>query len=314
MQWTPTASGVWTISSSDAHVTTQINVIPTPTVTSVHAPGQLQLGVSSSTTLSFVRAILGSASPQGTVTLTTQQGTALATGFLQPTSEAGLSSTTLTWTPSQAGVYPIVAIFTPANPSMAPSTSALEQPQIVGETPTVTYRFAPALRVGVTANVSAVTGVGVAAGSVGFLFDGVAPRGSVATVNGIAATTWAPPTQGLHLLRAEFTGNTPGISGVALQQINVLPAAVADSIQVTLGGSALQPTGSNSLAIGTNQTVSGLAQSGSPLLFSASGSCALAGTRLFAIARGNCTLTAQSFGSDSYSAVAVSYSISTAAR
>ena len=47
----------------------------------------------------------------------------------------------------------------------------------------VSYRFAPALRVGQASNINAVLWSGIVEGSVGFIFDGVGLRGAVPTIN-----------------------------------------------------------------------------------------------------------------------------------
>jgi len=313
VQWTPTTAGVWTIATSTNSVRTQIAVAPTPTMTSVHAPGQLQWGVPAATTLAVVKALAGEVPPQGSVTLRSPQGAILGTGFLQAATDPATAVAAISWTPDQVGPYSLTASYNPATPAMAASTSSIVQPQIVGGVPMVSYRFAPALRVGVISNVSAVLGPNVAPGSVGFLFDGIAPRGSVPTNSGVATTTWAPPTVGLHLLRAEFTGNNPGYSDVALQQIKVLPAAIPDSIEAVLGASRLQTQGPNALAIGATQELSGAAASGSPVIFAATGSCALAGPRLSALGAGTCIITARAFGGDGILPTQASYPVTTAA-
>ena len=313
VQWTPSASGVWTLTASNSAVRSQLAVAPIPTTISVSAPGQLQLGVAAATTIAYVRALSGDVAPQGSVTLRNRQGVVLGTGLLQASTEPALSTAAISWTPDQAGVYLLSASYTPATTITSASVSSVVQPEIVGPAPMVSYRFAPALRLGVTSNVSAVLAAGMTPGSVGFIFDGVAPRGSVPTVAGVATTPWAPPTEGLHQLRAEFTGNNPGYSGVALQQIKVLPAAVPDSIDATLGARRLLAQGPNALAVGTSQELSAVSASGSPVVFSASGSCVIAGSRLTALRSGSCLVSAKSFGGEGFTAGKANYAVTTAA-
>ncbi|MFA7324148.1 MAG: hypothetical protein WC005_07310, partial [Candidatus Nanopelagicales bacterium] len=314
--WTPTTSGIWTLSGTGAASalgSTQVSVVPTPTSTAANAPSQLQLGVAASTTQAYVRALAGSATPQGSVTLranaSSGTGTVLGTGFLQPTSDPLVSVAAIPWTPAVVGAYQVVATYNPQTPAMASSVSPYEQPEIVGFNPMVAYRFAPALRVGQTSSISAVIGANYTAGSVGFLFDGVALRGSVPTVNSVATMTWTPPSAGLHLLRAEFTGNDPGYSSVSLQQINVLAALPADQLVASTSNGTLAPTGSNTMTRGASTALAGVTTSGAPVLFSTTGPCVIAGSRINALGKGACSLTATSVGSGAVTPTAVTYPI-----
>jgi hypothetical protein len=187
--------------------------------------------------------------------------------------------------------------------------SQVEQPEVVGYNPMVAYRFAPALRVGQSSAISAVLGANYQGGSVGFLFDGKALRGSVPTISGVATMSWTPPTEGLHQLRAEFTGNNPGYSGVSLQQIKVLPALPADQLIATLGASTLRTNGQNAMARATSQVLSGVTTSGTQVLFSVTGPCVIAANRLNAIGNGSCVVTAASIGSGAFTPVSVNFPI-----
>ena len=313
--WTPTTSGVWTITGtgSAASVSTQVPVIATATSISLNTPNQLQFNVESNLTTAYVRALAGSVRPQGSVTLRKYlvgtTGAVLGTGWLQPTSDPLVSVANIPWTPNAYGAFPVIGTYNQQTPAFAPSVSSVEQPEIVGYAPMVSYRFAPALRVGQTSTISAVLGAGIVEGSVGFLFDAVALRGSVPTINGVASMNWTPPTEGLHFLRAEFTGNNPGYSNVSTQQIKVLPALTTDQITTTAGATTLSPASPFAMARATSQVVSGVATSGSPVLFSVDGPCVIAGSRLNAIGKGACTLTATSFGSSTSVGTSVRYSI-----
>ena len=314
-QWTPTASGVWTITGagSATSVSTQVTVLPTATAIAANAPSQLELNVAASTTLAYVHALAGSAAPQGSVTLrknvASGSGTVLGTGWLQPTSDPLTTVASITWTPDTAGPFQFVATFNPQTPAFASSVSQVEQPEIVGYNPMVAYRFAPALRVGQSSAISAVLGANYQGGSVGFLFDGQALRGSVPTINGVATMNWTPPTEGLHQLRAEFTGNNPGYSGVSLQQIKVLPALPADQLVATLGASTLRTNGQNAIARAASQVLSAVTTSGATVLFSVTGPCVIAANRLNAIGNGSCVVTATSVGSGAFTPIKVNFPI-----
>ena len=313
--WTPTISGVWTITGSGGatSVSTQVPVLATATSISLNAPNQLQFNVESNLTTAYVRALAGSARPQGSVTLRKyvagNTGAVLGTGWLQPTNDPLVSVANIPWTPDAYGAYQVIGTYNQQTPAFAPSVSGIEQPEIVGYAPMVSYRFAPALRVGQASNIDAVLGSGIVEGSVGFLFDGVALRGSVPTINGVASMNWTPPTEGLHFLRAEFTGNNPGYSNVSTQQIKVLPALTPDLITTTVGATTLSSSSPFAMARATSQVVSGIASSGSPVLFSVDGPCVIAGSRLNAIGKGSCSLTATSFGSSTSVGTSLRYSI-----
>ena len=301
--WTPTTSGIWTITGTGAaaSVSTQVPVLAAATSISLNTPNQLQFNVESNLTTAYVRSLAGNVRPQGSVTLRKYlvgtTGPVLGTGWLQPTSDPLVSVANIPWTPDAYGAYPVFGTYNQQTPAFASSVSSVEQPEIVGYAPMVSYRFAPALRVGQPSTINAVLGAGIVEGSVGFLFDGIGIRGSVPTVNGVASMTWTPPTEGLYFLRAEFTGNNPGYSNVSTQQIKVLPALVTDQITTTVGATTLSPASPFAMARATSQVVSGIATSGSPVLFSVDGPCVIAGSRLNAIGKGSCTLTATSFGS-----------------
>jgi hypothetical protein len=313
--WTPTASGVWTITGAGtaASISTQVSVLPTATSIAANAPSQLELNVAASTTLAYVHALAGSTAPQGSVTLrknvASGSGAVLGTGWLQPTTDPLTTVASITWTPDTAGPFQFVATFNPQTPAFASSVSQVEQPEVVGYNPMVAYRFAPALRVGQSSAISAVLGANYQGGSVGFLFDGKALRGSVPTISGVATMSWTPPTEGLHQLRAEFTGNNPGYSGVSLQQIKVLPALPADQLIATLGASTLRTNGQNAMARATSQVLSGVTTSGAPVLFSVTGPCVIAANRLNAIGNGSCVVTAASIGSGAFTPVSVNFPI-----
>jgi len=313
--WTPTASGVWTITGAGtaASISTQVSVLPIATSTAVNTPNQLQFNVENSGTTAYVRALTGTARPQGSVTLRKYlvgtTGPVLGTGWLQPTSDPLVSVANIPWTPDAAGAYPVFGTYNQQTLNFSPSTSTVEQPDIVLFAPMVSYRFAPALRVGQASNINAVLWSGTVEGSVGFLFDGQALRGSVPTINGVATMSWTPPTEGLHQLRAEFTGNNPGYSGVSLQQIKVLPALPADQLIATLGASTLRTNGQNAMARATSQVLSGVTTSGAPVLFSVTGTCAIAANRLNAIGNGSCVVTAVSVGSGAFTPVSVNFPI-----
>jgi len=297
--WTPSASGIWTISSTamTPSVSTQVSVLPTATSTAINTPNQLQLNVENAGTVTLRKYLVGTTGP------------VLGTGWLQPTSDPLVSVANIPWTPDAAGAFPVFGTYNQQTLNFSASTSTVEQPDIVLFAPMVSYRFAPALRVGQASNINAVLWSGIVEGSVGFLFDGVGLRGSVPTINGVATMSWTPPSEGLHFLRAEFTGNNPGYSGVSLQQIKVLPALPADQLVVSLGASTLNANGKNAMARGTSQVLSSLANSGAPTLFQITGPCVIAGNRLNAIGNGSCVLTATSVGSGAFTPVTVNFTI-----
>ncbi len=313
--WTPSTSGVWTFSSTGltTSVSTQVFVVPTATSTALNTPNQLQLNVENAGTTAYVRALAGTTRPQGSVTLRKflvgTTGPVLGTGWLQPTSDPLVSVANIPWTPDAPGAYPVFGTYNQQTLNLSASKSTVEQPEIVLFAPMVSYRFAPALRVGQPSNINAVLWSGIVEGSVGFLFNGVGLRGSVPTINGVATMSWTPPTEGVHFLRAEFTGNNPGYSGVSLQAIKVLPALPTDQFIVTLGASTLRASGQNAMARATSQVLNAVTTSGAPVLFSVTGPCVIAGNRLNAIGTGSCVVNAASVGSDAYTPLSVNFPI-----
>ena len=149
LPWTPANTGSWTIRATvgDASVgTTSITVVAMPTSTVLLAPGQVADG-KTTRLIAHVKALGGSVTPSGTVTLRNQLGNTVATGTLTPTSVAGLATIGLDWTPSSESVT-LIAEYSPATSAFSSSRSPAQSPTVAGPQ-AVSLRLPPISYVGV---------------------------------------------------------------------------------------------------------------------------------------------------------------------
>jgi hypothetical protein len=319
--WTPTAAGTWQINGlgSIANLgSTSTTIVPMPTYTVLLAQNNVQQGASNNL-LAGVVAPIGTLAPTGTVTLLsgpTPVGSAPLTGNFG----GNTSTATIPWTPTTGGPIAVQASYTPASGGQLASVSPVSTPNSSGAIATVSMRWPTNLYVGTQTTFQAVLGAGIPDGSVAWLMDGVGISGSMPTVNGVATFQWAPPSSGPHTISVQYTGARPSQTGLiwfngsSSQVVNVQPARAQDNITVDPPGqpawSIAQPI---TLQAGRSITLAGTSQSGTPVLFSEQGPCAIAGAVLTALSTGQCQVTAISPGNAQLTPGSETYTITVTA-
>jgi hypothetical protein len=319
VSWTPTASGTWTFNGLGVIANLGSDtaaVVPMPTYTVLLAQNNVQQGVNNNL-LAGVVAPIGTLAPTGTVTLQTGGGAAIS-GPAPLTGNFGgnTSTATIPWTPSTGGPIAIQASYTPASGGQLASTSAVSQPNSTTADTVVSMRWPTNLYVGQPTVLQAVLGAGYPEGTVAWTFDGVGISGSMPTTNGVATFQWAPPTSGVHTISVAYTGATPtqaGLvwsNGTSNQSVVIQPARAMDNITVDPPGqpawSIAQPI---SLQTGSNVTLAGASQSGTPVIFSEQGPCVISGAVLTALSAGQCQVTAISPGNATLTPGSETYTI-----
>lgn len=299
VSWTPTGAGQWTINglgTIQSAGSTTATVAPMPTITVLLAQNQLQSGVTDNL-LAAVTAPIGTLAPTGNVYLTDANGNGIVTAPLNGLYGGATATATLPWKPSGSGAMPIMATYQPASGGQLTSASAMSQPNVTSALPTVAMRWPATLYVGTGTVLQAVLGQGIPDGSVAFSMDGQGISGSIGTVNGVASFQWTPPAAGVHTISVSYTGGTQNLSGTSFQSVNIQPARAADNITVDPPG---QPAWSIAqpivLRTGASVTLAGTSTSGTTVLFSEQGPCAIAGAVLTALGAGQCQVTAISPG------------------
>ncbi|MBK9738973.1 MAG: hypothetical protein IPO93_05590 [Actinobacteria bacterium] len=292
--WTPTGAGGWTINglgSISSAGSTTTTVVPMPTYTVLLAQNQLQQGVTNNV-LGAVVAPIGTLAPTGNLTLSSVNGGILSTAPLSGQFGTNTATATLPWNPGFSGAAPIQATYQPASGGQGASTSPISQPNVTTAVPTVAMRWPENLYIGTSTVLQAVLGQGIPDGSAAFLLDGQGISPSIPTVNGVASFQWTPPTTGVHTIGVLFSG-AKNVSGSSFQSVNILGALTADNITVN---PPTQPVWSVAQPIvmraGTSVTLVGTSASGTPVLFSEQGPCAIAGAVLTALSAGQCQVTA----------------------
>lgn len=301
--WTPSVSGSWTLSGLGNAISlgsTTINVAQLPTQTILMAPNNEQQGALSSL-LAVTSATIGTLAPQGTITVRNANQNVVATGTLVPQPASTISVANIQWTPGSNNAFPLVATFNPTDGASATSVSPGQTPLIVTGQVVVALRFPPVMYVGEPTLLSAVTGQGVTPGSAAFGLNGAGITGSIGTVNGVASTQWTPTATGVQTFSVAFSStpqpNQVTFSGTNSQVINVQPSRATDGISVSASGlGPWNPGAPKVLTTGGSTTLSGAATSGSTVIFSETGPCALNGSVLTALGTGQCTITATSPG------------------
>ncbi len=292
--WTPAGAGSWSINGLGAIASagaTSTTVVPMPTYTVLLAQNQLQQGVTNNL-LGAVVAPIGTLAPTGSLSLAIANGGGIVSAPLSGQFGGNIATATLPWNPGFSGAAPIQATYAPASGGQLASISAVSQPNITTAVPTVALRWPETLYVGTSTVLQAVLGQGIPDGSVAFLMDGAGISASIPTVNGVASFQWTPPTSGVHTMGVSFSG-AKNVSGSSFQSINIQQARTADNITVN---PPTQPVWTVAQPIvmpaGTSVTLVGTSASGTPVLFSEQGPCAIAGAVLTALSAGQCQVTA----------------------
>lgn len=321
--WTPTGAGTWTINGLGTIAnlgSTSATVVPMPTYTVLLAQNNVQQGATSNL-LAGVVAPIGTLAPTGSVTLQTGgSGNGLVTAPLTGAFGGTTSTATIPWTPTVGGPFALQATYNPASGGQLGSTSAISQPSVNSGVQTVALRWPTNLYVGTPTVLQAVLGTGIPDGSVAFTFDSLGISASIPTVNGVGTFQWTPPASGVHTISVSYTGAIPNTnpvrfaSGVSSQIVNILPARAQDNITVDPPGqpawSIAQPI---SMQAGRTLTLAGTSQSGTPVLFSEQGPCAIAGAVLTALSAGQCQVTAISPGNAQLTPGSETYTITVTA-
>ena len=304
MIWTPGSAGTWTISGLGNAVslaTTTTTVAPLPTQTILMAPNNVQQGVGNPIT-AVVSATMGTWAPEGTITVRNENSNVVASGTLALVPGSQTSQVTMSWNPDAGGNYPLFATFTPTDGVSGSSVAPESSPFASSSVSAVALRFPPALYVGEPTLLGAVLGTGFSAGSVAFSMNGAGITGSIGiAAQGSASTQWTPSTVGVVSMGVSYSANSAGPggarSGTSTQSINVLPARAEDSITTQASGLGIWSEQSPEVLVaGGNTNLSGSSSSGSPVVFSESGPCVIAGTTLTALSAGQCTVTATTAG------------------
>ena len=307
LPWTPANKGSWTINATVGGAsigTTVITVAAMPTSTILLAPGQVANG-KTTRLVTHVKALGGSVTPSGTVTLRNQFGNTVAIGTLAPTSIVGLATVGLEWTPSLGSVT-LTADYSPATSAFRSSTSPAQSPTVAGQK-AVSLRLPPISYVGVEETLSAVIqpsyqsplggSIGFNLNIDGFLFYPMG--GSRPIAGGIGSTSWTPTQPGIQTVGISYASADFAINGTDTQVINVPPAPVADEMTITPTGSSPWSQGATvTLPQGSAVEFTPTSQSSNPVTLTTDGPCALNAAQLNALGPGQCEITATSLGND----------------
>lgn len=305
LPWTPNLPGAWTVTASNSGSTidtASILVSAMPTVTTLLMPGEVERNRATSITAE-VKALSGSIAPSGSISVTNQLGSQVATGTLQPTSTPGLALANMSWTPPD-GSFRFTATYTPNSSAFIGSTSPGQTPVIAGAQ-AVSLSMPPVLFVGVPATVSGVINPQfqqAQGGSVAFYLNtqGVISYpmgGSRPIAAGIGSTTWTPTQAGLQTVGVSYSTANFSLSATDTQAIVVQPAPTPDAITVTpTGSNAWAPGVVGQLPAGSSLELTPSSASGNPVPLGVDGPCAMEAGTLTLLGPGPCTVTANSLG------------------
>lgn len=308
LNWTPNLPGAWTVTATSGGATVDtaaITVSAMPTFTTLLAPGEVENNAQATLTAQ-VKALSGSITPSGSITVRNQFQNTVATGTLSPTATPGLASASIAWTPTTTGQL-LTATYTPATAAFSGSTSPGQLPIVAGPQG-VSIQMPPVLYVGVPATVSAVinsiyqTANG---GSVAFNlntqgFISYPMGGSRPIANGVGSTTWTPTQTGVQTVGVSYSSANFSISETDSQSVNVQPAPSADTITVTPAGSAAWGPGNvGALTAGSSVALTPASRSGNPVTLNANGPCAMEAGTVTVLGTGTCSITATSVGNGS---------------
>lgn len=307
--WTPTDSGIWTISGAGAFASaasSQAAVAPVTTRTTLFA-GSAVSGIATP-----LRAVVssnsGTLSPLGAVQFTNQFGNVLGQVGLTPTG-AGQSTATLSWAPSAAGSATVFASYIPAwgaaGANNASPSSARQDFTVTSETPLLSLTLPSSFEVGVatqlTVNMNNPQLTGTAAFSLNTNGVQSGISGSVPLVNGAATVPWTPTTAGNQILTVQFSATNSNTSGQLTQIIAPLPPLPTDPMSVApVGGTPWSVNTPIAMTVGQQISFNVATGSGAGVSISESGPCLISGTTLISsVAPGQCTLTVTSPGNGS---------------
>ena len=316
ISWTPNAAGSWTLTGlGNATVagTTTVNISSMVTSTEMFTPNVAT--TNASTTVSVVvSAAGGTIAPAGSVSLTAGSAVPVGTNRLTPIAGSASSMATFDWLPLTQGLLPLVATYTPSSSAMAASTSPTARTLFVGNPETVVFRLPTTFRVGQPTTITAVVTPTNTPGSASFALNNRYLAGSTTLVNGVASAQWTPTASGPQTLRASFTSsNTPTITGVNTQMVNVLSPLPSDNVSISSPSGVWGSAGGVSIQRGTAIPLTTSATSGGQVLLSVAGPCSINGAVLTGLGAGTCTVTASTVGGNGFSAISEEFVVTVTA-
>lgn len=313
--WTPPQAGSVssaTIGSTCSPISlSAVNIAGVSTTTTIVAPNTAKVGQGTKITVNVTSASPSTYSPQGTVTVVDAQGGVIQNMGLTPNGN-GQSYAYWLFTPATVGSYSFQATYNPVGGSPATgSTSAADIMYASQSGNTISLSLPPSLTVGVPTTLQANLVPSSLVGSVGFTVNGQPISASIPIQNGTARFNWTPNAAGNITIGASYTTNQGG-SGSTSQPISVVAGPVSpDTITLSVPGVATWlPNGTYNIGAGSSTTFTATSLSGSPVVLSETGPCALSGTTLTAGPNGSrCNLTAKSNGGNGYAPVTYGYAV-----
>lgn len=316
MNWTPSLAGSWTISGLGSAIgvgSTTVTIAAMPTTTTLFTPTNATSNAVTTVSV-IVSAQAGTYAPQGTVNLASAFGNAVGTAQLTPIAGSANAFATFDWQPQILGTFPLIATFTPSSNGTLASTSGTANSLIVSNAGVVELRLPTSFRVGQPTVISALVTPTTTVGSAAFQLNGGYLSGSIPLANGVATTQWTPTQQGNQTITTQFSSTAAGgPSGAVSQPVNVLPALPADVISVSAPTGAWGPGRPISIAAGSSTALTTSAASGTQVLLSESGPCAINGAVITGLGAGTCTVTATTVGSSAYSPASVDFVVTVTA-
>ena len=316
MNWTPSLAGSWTISGLGSAIgvgSTTVTIAAMPTTTTLFTPTNATSNAVTTVAV-IVSAQAGTYAPQGTVNLASAFGNAVGTAPLTPIAGSANAFATFDWQPQILGTFPLIATFTPSSNGTLASTSGTANSLIVSNAGVVELRLPTSFRVGQPTVISALVTPTTTVGSAAFQLNGGYLSGSIPLANGVATTQWTPTQQGNQVITTQFSSTAVGgPSGAVSQPVNVLPALPADVISVSAPTGTWGPGRPISIAAGSSTALTTSAASGTQVLLSESGPCAINGAVITGLGAGTCTVTATTVGSSAYSPASVDFVVTVTA-
>lgn len=317
MNWTPNLPGAWTISGLGNALgigSTTVNIASMGTTTELYVPTQATSNAVTQVAV-VVSSLGGTIAPDGSVTLQSIYGQQVGTQGLTPLAGGTSSYALFNWTPQILGPFPLVANYNPASGATTGSTSGTATSLIVANAGALELRLPSSFRVGVPTAMSALVTptntVGTAAISINTGF----ASGSMPLVNGVATAQWTPTQQGNQTITSAFSSSTPGGPSARVNQaINVLAPLPADNVSITTSAGTWGPGRPNVIRQGSNVLMNMSASSGSPVLVSEIGPCAINGAIITGLGAGTCTVTAQTVGGNGYSEISEQFIVTVQAK
>lgn len=316
MNWTPNLPGAWTISGLGNALSvgsTTVNIAAMPTTTQIYVPTQATSNAVTQVAV-VVSALGGSQAPEGSVTVASAFGNPVGTQGLTPIAGGTSSYATFPWTPQVLGPFPLVATYTPSSGATTGSVSPQATSLIVTNAGNIELRLPATFRVGVPTGMSALVTPTNTVGTAAFTLSSGFASGSLNLVNGVATTQWTPTQQGNQVVTTAFTSTASGLTGRVTQAINVLAPLPADNVSITTSAGTWGPGRPNVIRQGSNVLMNLSATSGSPVLVSEIGPCAINGAIITGLGAGTCTVTAQTVGGNGYSEISEQFIVTVQAK